>query len=191
MILGESSGAGVIFGNTGGVIEAACRTAYELHTGKTLESGVRSTRHESSFRHGRFDGLPLRIGIAHGLGNARKLPMRREGRRTPCREIMACPGGCIGGGDSLTTMVRVRYWQAGRQPSTASERLSASARESINHSPLSGVPGEPGSHKAHSLLHTKYFPKTNEVTINSRVKRNRMNQKLNIARGTAYMEVKR
>lgn len=74
--LGESTGAGVIFGTTGGVIEAAVRTAYELHTGKKLErpdftelrglEGVRSATID-------FDGLPVNIGIAHGLGNARRL----------------------------------------------------------------------------------------------------------------------
>ena len=74
--LGESSGAAVIFGATGGVIEAATRTAYELHTGKTLEKvefeqlrgmdGIRSATVD-------FDGLHIHIGIAHGLGNARKV----------------------------------------------------------------------------------------------------------------------
>jgi NADP-reducing hydrogenase subunit HndD len=74
--MGESTGAGVIFGTTGGVIEAAVRTAYELHTGKELDredfkelrgmEGIRSATLD-------FDGLPINIGIAHGLGNARKL----------------------------------------------------------------------------------------------------------------------
>ena len=74
--LGESTGAAVIFGNTGGVIEAACRTAYELYTGKKLEKvdfhelrgmeGIRSATVD-------FNGVELNIGIAHGLGNARKL----------------------------------------------------------------------------------------------------------------------
>lgn len=74
--LGESTGAGVIFGTTGGVIEAACRTAYELYTKKTLPKidfeelrgleGIRSATID-------FDGTPIKIGIAHGLGNARRL----------------------------------------------------------------------------------------------------------------------
>src|SRR5699024_8370458 len=74
--LGESTGAGVIFGTTGGVIEAACRTAYELYTKKALPKidfeelrgleGIRSATID-------FDGTPIKIGIAHGLGNARKL----------------------------------------------------------------------------------------------------------------------
>jgi len=101
--LGESTGAAVIFGTTGGVIEAAIRTAYELHTGKTLQKvdfeqlrgmeGIRSAKVD-------FDGLELNIGIAHGLGNARKLLEEiKEGKsQYHAIEIMACPGGCIGGG---------------------------------------------------------------------------------------------
>ncbi len=101
--LGESTGAGVIFGATGGVIEAAVRTAYELQTGKKLErldftelrglEGVREATID-------FDGLPLRIGIANGLGNARKLlnDVRSGKSQFHAIEVMACPGGCIGGG---------------------------------------------------------------------------------------------
>ncbi len=101
--LGESTGAAVIFGTTGGVIEAACRTAYELYTGKKLErleftelrgmDGVRSATID-------FNGLPLKIGIAHGLGNARKLlnDVRAGKSEYHAIEVMACPGGCIGGG---------------------------------------------------------------------------------------------
>ncbi|MCG8451572.1 MAG: [FeFe] hydrogenase, group A, partial [Spirochaetales bacterium] len=101
--LGESTGAGVIFGVTGGVIEAATRTAYEVQTGKTLEKiefnelrgmeGVRKATVD-------FNGLPINIGIAHGLGNARKLLQEVQDGTTELHaiEIMACPGGCIGGG---------------------------------------------------------------------------------------------
>lgn len=101
--MGASTGAGVIFGTTGGVIEAAVRTAYELHTGKTLprvdftelrgREGLRTATID-------FDGLPVNIGITHGLGNARKmLDMVRAGKLSlHAIEIMACPGGCVGGG---------------------------------------------------------------------------------------------
>jgi len=101
--LGESSGAAVIFGATGGVIEAATRTAYELQTGKTLEKvdfkqlrgmeGIRSATVD-------FDGLDINIGIAHGLGNARKLldEVKAGKSKYHAIEVMACPGGCIGGG---------------------------------------------------------------------------------------------
>lgn len=100
---GESTGASVLFGTTGGVIEAAVRTTYELYTKKHLDKvdfkqlrgmeGIRSAKVD-------FNGLELNIGIAHGLGNARKL--LEEVIEGKCAyhaiEIMACPGGCIGGG---------------------------------------------------------------------------------------------
>lgn len=95
--LGESSGAGVIFGTTGGVIEAATRTAYELHTNKKLEKvtfeelrGMEGIRKASVD----FDGQEIRIGKAHGLGNARKLLEDIKYGRSDFHaiEIMACPG---------------------------------------------------------------------------------------------------
>lgn len=172
--LGESSGAGVIFGNTGGVIEAACRTAYELHTGKTLEKvefealrgmeGIRSATVD-------FDGLPLRIGIAHGLGNARKLLDEvREGRsQYHAIEIMACPGGCIGGGGQPFHHGNSEIL-ARRAAAIYSEDERKTIRKSHENPSIIRLYreflGEPGSHKAHSLLHTEYFPKNNEVTIN-------------------------
>ena len=172
--LGESSGAGVIFGNTGGVIEAACRTAYELHTGKTLEKvefealrgmeGIRSATVD-------FDGLPLRIGIAHGLVNARKLLDEvREGRsQYHAIEIMACPGGCIGGGGQPYHHGKSEIL-ASRAAAIYSEDERKTIRKSHENPSIIRLYreflGEPGSHKAHSLLHTEYFPKTNEVTIN-------------------------
>ena len=172
--LGESSGAGVIFGNTGGVIEAACRTAYELHTGKRLEKvefealrgmeGIRSATVD-------FDGLPLRIGIAHGLGNARKLLDEvREGRsQYHAIEIMACPGGCIGGGGQPFHHGNSEIL-ARRAAAIYSEDERKTIRKSHENPSIIRLYreflGEPGSHKAHSLLHTEYFPKNNEVTIN-------------------------
>ena len=101
--LGESTGASVIFGNTGGVIEAACRTAYEIHTGKKLDKvEFNELRGMEGIREATidFDGLPINIGIAHGLGNARKLldDVKAGKSKFHAIEIMACPGGCIGGG---------------------------------------------------------------------------------------------
>ena len=88
--LGESTGAGVIFGTTGGVIEAACRTAYELYTKKTLPKidfeelrgleGIRSATID-------FDGTPIKIGIAHGLGNARRLVEEVKNGMSPYHAI--------------------------------------------------------------------------------------------------------
>src|SRR5699024_10452941 len=97
------TGASVIFGSTGGVIEAAVRTAYEWLTHEELKDvdfkqlrGLEGIRSASV----RINDMDLKIGIAHGLGNARKM---LEGIRSGeldfhAIEIMACPGGCIGGG---------------------------------------------------------------------------------------------
>lgn len=101
--LGLSTGAAVIFGTTGGVIEAAVRTAYEVHTGKPLPKiDFEELRGFEGIRVASVDvdGLILNIGIAHGLGNARALLEEvRDGnpRNLHAIEVMACPGGCIGG----------------------------------------------------------------------------------------------
>ncbi len=171
--LGESTGAAVIFGNTGGVIEAACRTAYELYTGKKLEKvdfnelrgleGIRSATVN-------FNGVELNIGIAHGLGNARKLLDEvREGKsKFHAIEVMACPGGCIGGGGQP-----FNHGDSGVLEKRAAALYTADQRKAIrkSHENPSIIKlyeeflGKPGSELAHKLLHTEYFPKSNEVTI--------------------------
>ena len=171
--LGESSGAGAIFGNTGGVIEAACRTAYELYTGKTLDrvefselrgmEGIRSATVD-------FDGLELNIGIAHGLGNARKLldEVRAGKSQYHAIEIMACPGGCISGGGQPYTHLKEEVLMK-RTAALYTEDERKTIRKSHENPSIIKLYkeflGEPGSHRAHSLLHTEYFPKSNEVTI--------------------------
>jgi len=171
--LGESSGAGVIFGNTGGVIEAACRTAYELYTGKTLDrvefselrgmEGIRSATVD-------FDGLKLNIGIAHGLGNARKLldEVRAGKSQYHAIEIMACPGGCISGGGQPYTHLKEEILVKRTAALYTEDERKAIRKSHENPSIIKLYEeylGEPGSHRAHSLLHTEYFPKSNEVTI--------------------------
>lgn len=172
--LGESTGAGVIFGNTGGVIEAACRTAYELHTGKKLEAVVfEDLRGMEGIRSAivDFDGLKLNIGVAHGLGNARKLldEVRAGTSKYHAIEIMACPGGCIGGGGQPYHHGRSEIL-AKRAAAIYREDERKTIRKSHENPSIIKLYqeylGEPGSEKAHSLLHTEYFPKSNEVTIN-------------------------
>ncbi|HBU46624.1 MAG TPA: NADH:ubiquinone oxidoreductase, partial [Porphyromonadaceae bacterium] len=165
--LGESSGAGVIFGNTGGVIEAACRTAYELYTGKTLDKvefhelrgmeGIRSATVD-------FDGLKLNIGIAHGLGNARKLldEVRAGKSQYHAIEIMACPGGCISGGGQPYTHLKEEILVKRTAALYTEDHRKAIRKSHENPSIIklyNEFLGEPGSHRAHSLLHTEYFPK--------------------------------
>lgn len=106
--LGESTGASVIFGASGGVMEAALRTAYELYTGKKLEKvDFQEVRGLENIKKATIElnGVQLNVGIAHGLGNARKLLNEiREGKSIfHAIEIMACPGGCIGGGGQPPT----------------------------------------------------------------------------------------
>jgi NADP-reducing hydrogenase subunit HndD len=171
--LGESTGAGVIFGTTGGVIEAAARTAYEIFTGKTLEKvdfealrgfeGIRSATVD-------FNGTPINIGIAHGLGNARKMLDDVKAGRSNFHaiEIMACPGGCIGGGgqplhhgDSSILKARAKAIYA--------EDEGKSLRKSHENPDIIKLYdeflGKPGSHLAHKLLHTHYFAKNKQVLL--------------------------
>ncbi|HPY77976.1 MAG TPA: [Fe-Fe] hydrogenase large subunit C-terminal domain-containing protein, partial [Anaerohalosphaeraceae bacterium] len=101
--LGLSSGAGVIFGTTGGVMEAAIRTAYELYTGETLvDIEVDAVRGLKGIKEGKLniDGKEISVAVAHGLGNACKLleRVREDPNRYHFIEIMGCPGGCVGGG---------------------------------------------------------------------------------------------
>jgi len=101
--LGYSSGAGTIFGVTGGVMEAAIRTAYELYTGETLlDIEIQDIRGLKGIKEGKLvmDNKEIRIAVAHGLGNANEILniIRKDPQRYHFVEIMGCPGGCIGGG---------------------------------------------------------------------------------------------
>lgn len=163
--LGESTGAAVIFGTTGGVIEAAVRTAYEIHTGKNLPRldfeelrGMKGLR-EATID---FDGLPLKIGIAHGLGNARKLLEEVQSGKSLYHaiEIMSCPGGCIGGGgqpyhhgdaDILLKRQRAIYLE------DELKTIRKSHENPYIKKLYTEFLGSPMSEKAHSLLHTHYF----------------------------------
>ncbi|MEX2372098.1 MAG: NADH-dependent [FeFe] hydrogenase, group A6 [Bacteroidales bacterium] len=169
--MGESSGAAVIFGATGGVIEAATRTAYELYTGKALESvdfeqlrgmeGIRSASVD-------FDGLEVKIGIAHGLGNARKLLEEVKAGKSVYHaiEIMACPGGCIGGGGQPLHHGDAAILKA-RIKAIYEEDTSKTVRKSHENPYIIKLYeeflGHPMSEKAHQLLHTQYFDKKKKV----------------------------
>ncbi len=171
--LGESSGAGVIFGTTGGVIEAAVRTAYEIQTKKELPrldfdelrgmEGIREATID-------FDGLPIKIGIAHGLGNARKLLEDIQAGKSEFHaiEIMSCPGGCIGGGGQPyhhgdASILKKRQMAIYREDSNKAIRKSHENPYIINL--YKEFLGEPMSEKAHHLLHTQYFDRTEKVKI--------------------------
>ncbi|MDD2953039.1 MAG: [Fe-Fe] hydrogenase large subunit C-terminal domain-containing protein, partial [Parabacteroides sp.] len=163
--LGESTGASVIFGTTGGVIEAACRTAYELYTKKNLDKvdfeelrglqGIRSATID-------FDGTPVKIGIAHGLGNARKLIEEVKNGTSPYHaiEVMACPGGCIGGGGQpfhRGRMEVLRRRAAALYREDANKPLRKSHENPYIQQLYNEYLGEPCGPKAHELLHTHYI----------------------------------
>lgn len=166
--MGESTGASVIFGTTGGVIEAAVRTAYELQTGKTLERlDFEELRGMEGLRKATidFDGLPINIGIAHGLGNARKLleEIKAGTSEFHAIEIMSCPGGCIGGGGQPYHHGDVEILRK-RQKAIYAEDQSKTIRKSHENPYIKTLYeeflGEPLSEKAHHLLHTEYFDRS-------------------------------
>ncbi|MBP3388142.1 MAG: (2Fe-2S)-binding protein, partial [Clostridia bacterium] len=102
-VLGESTGAAVIFGVTGGVMEAALRTVYEVVTGKTLENvNLTAVRGMEGIKEAEvdLDGKIVRVAVAHGTGNASALldSIKRGEKQYDFIEIMGCPGGCITGG---------------------------------------------------------------------------------------------
>ena len=171
--MGESTGAGVIFGTTGGVIEAACRTAYEIHTGQELGKvdfeelrgldGIRSATID-------FGDVKLNIGIAHGLGNARKLIEEVKNGTSPYHaiEVMACPGGCIGGGGQPFHKGRMEVLRK-RQNALYRADKEMPLRKSHENPYVQKVYkeflGEPCGPLAHELLHTHYFDRKEHVNM--------------------------
>ena len=166
--LGESTGAAVIFGTTGGVIEAAARTAFEFHTGKELTDvnftqlrGLEGIR-EASID---FDGTTIRLGIAHGLKNARTL--MEQIRNGECSyhaiEVMACPGGCIGGGGQPYHQGDEEVIRA-RQRAIYSEDEAKTIRKSHENPCIKELYdtylGKPLAEKPHKLLHTHYVDRS-------------------------------
>ncbi|MFA9391258.1 MAG: NADH-dependent [FeFe] hydrogenase, group A6 [Prolixibacteraceae bacterium] len=174
-IMGESTGAGVIFGATGGVMEAALRTAYELVTGREVPfenleitpvrgmEGVREAviKIENPLEAWSFlDGVELRCAIAHGLVNAKKVMEELKSGKSSYHfiEFMACPGGCLGGGGQpIPTNPEIR---AKRAKAIYDEDESKALRKSHENPEIIKIYedylGEPLGEKSHHLLHTRY-----------------------------------
>lgn len=164
----RASGAGVIFGATGGVMEAALRTAADKLGGSPVEEveynavrGVDGIK-EATVNMG---GIDVKVAVAHGLGNARKLlESIREGKADyHFVEIMACPGGCVNGGGQPIVASRDKMdvdVRAERAKALYAEDRSSKIRKSHENPDMDLLYGEyfekPGSHKAHELLHTTY-----------------------------------
>ncbi|MFO7934839.1 MAG: NADH-dependent [FeFe] hydrogenase, group A6 [Bacteroidales bacterium] len=174
-IMGVSSGAAVIFGATGGVMEAALRTAYEIVTGREVPfedlnimpvrgmEGVRlaSVKIEDCKEEWNFlEGVELKCAVAHGLVNARTLMNSVKNGEMDVHfiEIMACPGGCLGGGGQpIPTNDEIRRKRA---EAIYEEDMSLEYRKSHENPEIIAIYkdflGEPLGHKSHELLHTHY-----------------------------------
>ena len=174
-VMGDSTGAGVIFGATGGVMEAALRTAYEIITGREVPfknlnitpvrgmDGVKEAtiKIEGCVDEWKFlEGVKLKVAIAHGLVNANKIMKLLKEGKAPYHfiEIMACPGGCIGGGGQpIPTNLEIR---TNRMKAIYSEDEQMFLRKSHQNPEVIAIYKEfldrPNSHKSHELLHTHY-----------------------------------
>ncbi len=164
---GEATGAGVIFGTTGGVMEAAIRTVYEILEKKPLDDlNVTAVRGLDGVKEAtlKIAGKDVKVAVVHGTKNARTILEKvKAGEKYDFIEIMACPGGCINGGgqpivDSKTkATVDVK---ALRAKALYTEDEKATLRKSHENPYVQMLYkeyfGEPCSHKAHELLHTHY-----------------------------------
>ncbi len=174
-MLGESSGAGVIFGVTGGVMEAALRTVVDVLTGRDMPrleyADVRGLEgiKEATVN---VNGTDINVAIVHGTANAAKLLNAiRAGEKTyHFIEVMGCPGGCVTGGGQPIVDARTRYFidpRAARAAATYSEDESMAIRKSHKNPAVQKLYaeflGEPNSHIAHELLHTTYVDRSKEA----------------------------
>jgi NADH-quinone oxidoreductase subunit G len=167
-VMGESSGAAVIFGTTGGVIEATVRTAVHTLTGQNApDVNFTQLRGTDGIREATVNvgGTELKIGIANGLGNARKLlEAVRDGKSEyHAIEIMACPGGCVAGGGQPYhgNNKEIIEERAASLFVIDNEKPARCAHENTEIKALyAEFLDKPGSHKAHDLLHTAYVKRT-------------------------------
>ena len=166
---GLGSGAGTIFGATGGVMEAALRTAYEVVTKKELPDydAFKAVRGTDGIKEAEYDldGAKVRVAVASGLANAKALlDMVKSGEKSyDFIEIMACPGGCVNGGGQPIVPASVRNFsdvKAIRAQGLYNDDKNLPIRKSHLNEDVKRVYAEyfekPGSHKAHEILHTAY-----------------------------------
>lgn len=160
-IFGEGSGAGVIFGTTGGVMEAALRSAYYLATGENPKADAfKDVRGMKGWKEETFDikGTKLKVAVASGLANAKALmeAVRRGDVQYDFVEIMACPGGCVGGGGQpfkdgfeLAGERGEQLYQLDRESSIRFSHENSAVQLTYEE-----YIGSPMSDKAHHILHT-------------------------------------
>ena len=173
--LGNASGAGVIFGTTGGVMEAALRTVADILTGEsapldkieyTAVRGIEGIKEATV----NVAGMDIKLAVASGLGNARKLLNKIRAGEADYHfiEIMACPGGCVNGGGQVIQPSSIRSWvdlRVERAKATYEEDRDMPIRKSHDNAFVKKLYdeyyGEPGSHQAHHDLHTHYKARDN------------------------------
>lgn len=162
-LLGSSSGAADIFGATGGVMEAALRTAYEILTGEELQKldftqvrGIKGDIKEAEIAVG---DLNIKVAVVNTLGSARKMLEKiKNGEEYHFIEFMACPGGCIGGGGQPlpATEETIEKRIAALYDIDKNKEIRKSHENPYIKKIYEEYLDEPGSHKAHELLHTHY-----------------------------------
>ena len=170
---GEATGAGVIFGTTGGVMEAAIRTVYEILEKKPLENlNVEPVRGLEGIKEAtlKIAGKDVKVAVAHGAANAKALLEKiKAGEHYDFVEMMACPGGCIhGGGQPVVdayTKAKIDV-KAERAKALYTEDERATLRKSHENPVIQKLYadflGEPCGHKSHELLHTHYTDRSSE-----------------------------
>ncbi len=171
-VLGESTGAAVIFGVTGGVMEAALRTVADILTKQDLKNvEYHDVRGLAGIKEATVSvaGLDIKIAVAHGTANAAKLlDAIKAGEKTyHFIEIMGCPGGCVTGGGQPIVDARTRYFidpKAARAAATYDEDEAKTIRKSHENPAIKKIYaeflGKPCGHKSHELLHTHYVDRS-------------------------------
>ena len=171
-VLGESTGAAVIFGVTGGVMEAALRTVADILTKQDLkEIEYQDVRGLTGIKEATVSvaGIDIKVAVAHGTANAAKLlDAIKAGEKTyHFIEIMGCPGGCVTGGGQPIVDARTRYFidpKAARAAATYDEDEAMTIRKSHENPAIKKIYeeflGEPCGHKSHELLHTHYVDRS-------------------------------
>ncbi len=162
-----ATGAGAIFGATGGVMEAALRTAADILNGGSKKIEFKEVRGTAGIKEAAYTvgGQKLRVAVASGLGNARKIldGIKSGERRYDFVEIMACPGGCVNGGgqpvqgDSVRNYVDLKTLRAKALYDTDKKLKYRKSHESpVMRTLYDEYFDAPGKHRAHRLLHTTY-----------------------------------
>ncbi|MSC86477.1 4Fe-4S dicluster domain-containing protein [Eubacterium sp. am_0171] len=170
--LGESTGAGVIFGATGGVMEAALRTAVETLTGEELASlDFNEVRGTEGIKEATYNvaGMDVKVAVASGLSNAKQIMDKVRAGEADYHfiEIMCCPGGCVNGGGQPQVHADVRNYEdvrAIRAKALYDNDKAKTIRKSHDNPSIKKLYeeflGEPGSEKAHHILHTSYVKRS-------------------------------